>query len=108
MTLPPIVMQPMVTASSATESTPVDSTSPPAQNSTPSATIRPMPKRSIRTPAKGEKNSETIKPIEKIAAVVPRDQPYSSRIGGNSSEKATRTLAPIAMVMKATASTTQP
>ena len=101
-------MQPMVTAISATEAAPVESASPPALISVPSATIRPAPKRSIRTPANGEKNSETRKPAEKIAAVVPRDQPYSSRIGGKSSEKATRTLAPMAMVAKATASTTQP
>ena len=108
MTLPPIVMQPKVTASSATEPTPVDSARPPAESTTPSDTIRPTPNRSISTPAKGEKNRETRKPVEKIAAVVPRDQPYSSRIAGKRSEKATRTLAPIAMVMKATASTTQP
>ena len=38
----------------------------------------------------------------------PRSQPNSSRIGGNSSEKAVRALTPIAMVTKATPTMIQP
>ena len=54
------------------------------------------------------KVAETRKPIENAAAVTPRSQPNSSRIGAKRSENAVRALTPIAMVTKATAITTQP
>ena len=66
------------------------------------------PKRSIAVPMKGESRAEAKKPTEKAAAVVPRLQPYSSRIGGNRSEKEVRTLTLTPRVTKATATTTQP
>ena len=51
---------------------------------------------------------DVTKPIEKVAAIVARSQPNSSRIGGKRSEKDVRALTPIAMEMKATATTIQP
>jgi hypothetical protein len=48
------------------------------------------------------------KPNEKMPAVTPRSQPNSSRIAGNSSEKAVRALTPIAIVTKAMPTKNQP
>ena len=52
--------------------------------------------------------AETMKPNEKAPAVVPRSQPNSSRIGGNSSENAVRAFTATPMVTKTTATITQP
>ncbi len=66
------------------------------------------PRRSISRPSAGLSTAETRKPKEKAPAVTPRSQPNSSRIGGNSSEKAVRALTPMPMVTKATPTMTQP
>ena len=52
--------------------------------------------------------AETMKPKEKAPAVVPRSQPNSSRIGGNSNENAVRALTATPMVTKTTATMIQP
>ena len=52
--------------------------------------------------------AETRKPNEKAPAVTPRSQRNSSRIGGNSSEKAVRALTPMPIVTNTTATITQP
>ena len=62
----------------------------------------------MKSPIQGVKTVETRKPTEKAPAVTPRSQPNSSRIGGNSSEKAVRALTPRAMVTNAMPTTTQP
>ena len=49
-----------------------------------------------------------MKPAENTLAVMARSQPNSFRIGGNSSEKAVRALAPRPSVTNATATITQP
>ena len=66
------------------------------------------PRRSIKRPSDGLRTAETRKPKEKAPAVTPRSQPNSSRIGGNSSEKAVRALTPRPVVTKATATMIQP
>ena len=52
--------------------------------------------------------ADTRKPNEKAPAVTPRSQPNSSRIAGNSSEKAVRALTPTAIVTNAIATSSQP
>ena len=59
-------------------------------------------------PRAGLRAAETRKPKEKAPAVTPRSQPNSSRMGGKSREKAVRALTPTPMVMKHTATMTQP
>ena len=56
----------------------------------------------------GVKTVEARKPIENAPAVMPRSQPNSSRIGGNSSENAVRALTASAMVTNEIPITTQP
>ena len=51
---------------------------------------------------------DAANPIEKAAAVTPRSQPNSSRMGGKKSENEVRALTPIDMVTKAMPITTQP
>jgi hypothetical protein len=46
--------------------------------------------------------------MENVAAMVPLDQPNSSRIGGNKSENDVRALTEIAIDMKAMPMMTQP
>jgi hypothetical protein len=72
-----------------------------------SETVR-GPRRSIIRPSAGLRKADTRKPNEKAPAVTARSQPNSSRIGGNSSEKAVRALTPTAMVTKTTATTSHP
>ena len=52
--------------------------------------------------------AETRKPNEKAPAVTARSQRNSSRIGGNSSEKAVRALTPMPIETNTTATITQP
>jgi hypothetical protein len=62
----------------------------------------------MRAPMNGEKKFETKKPTAIAPAVVPRDQPNSSRIDGKRREKAVRALTTSAMVTKAVPTMTQP
>ena len=66
------------------------------------------PRRSVSQPTQGVTSAETRNPNEKAPAVMPRSQPNSSRIGGNSREKAVRALTPIAIVTNATATRSHP
>ena len=66
------------------------------------------PLRSISRPSSGLSTAETMKPNEKAPAVTPRSQPNSSRMGGNSSEKAVRAFTQMAIVTKTTPTTIQP
>ena len=75
---------------------------------TPSSFTTSGPRRSISLPSDGLMMAETMKPNEKAPAVVPRSQPNSSRIGGNSSENAVRAFTATPMVTKTTATMTQP
>ena len=59
-------------------------------------------------PIPAERGIEARNPKEKMPAVSPRDQPVSSRIGGNRRENAVRLLAPIPIVTIATPTTSQP
>ena len=59
-------------------------------------------------PMPAERGMEARNPNEKMPAVSPRDQPVSSRIGGNRSENAVRLLAPMLMVTNAAATTSHP
>ena len=81
---------------------------PPPTRTDPAVITRPGPNRLIATPRKGANSIEVTKPTEKIAAVSARGQPNSSRIGGNRSEKAVRTLTPTPIVTNATETITQP
>jgi len=56
----------------------------------------------------GVTSADTRNPNEKAPAVMPRSQPNSSMMAGNSSEKAVRALTPTAIVTNATATRTQP
>ncbi len=62
----------------------------------------------MRRPISGLMKAESRKPKEKAPAVRPRSQRNSSRIGGNSSEKAVRALTPIAIDTNTTPTITQP
>ena len=66
------------------------------------------PQRSINMPTMGAYTVAARKPHEKAAAVLPRSQPNSARMGGNNKEKVVRVFTPIASVTKATATTAQP
>ena len=59
-------------------------------------------------PSTGLRIAETTKPKENAPAVTPRSQRNSSRIGGNSKEKAVRALTPMPIVTNTTATITQP
>jgi hypothetical protein len=74
----------------------------------PTGSIKRGPNLSINTPLKGVRMVETINPMENVAAMVPLDQPNSSRIGGNKSENDVRALTEIAIDMKAMPMMTQP
>ena len=84
------------------------SSSPPPIRTTPSSITARGPARSISLPISGLTMPDTTKPKEKAPAVTPRSQPNSSRMGGKSREKAVRALTPTPMVMKHTATMTQP
>ena len=66
------------------------------------------PKLCMDVPTNGAYTMAARKPHENAAAVVPRSQPNSARIGGNSSENVVRVLTAIASVTKATPTTAQP
>ena len=66
------------------------------------------PQRSMSMPTMGAYTVAARKPQENAAAVLPRSQPNSARMGGNSKEKVVRVFTPIASVTKATATTAQP
>ena len=51
---------------------------------------------------------DAANPRENAAAVTPRSQPNSSRMGGKKSENEVRALTPTDMVTKAIPTTTQP
>ena len=82
--------------------------SPVATVHAPRGITNPGPNRSMSQPMPAESGIEARKPNEKTPAVSPRDQPVSSRSGGNRREKAVRLLAPMPIVTNATATTTQP
>ena len=56
----------------------------------------------------GPRIADTRKPNENAPAVIPRDQPNSSRIGGKKSENAVRALTPTPIVTNAIATMNQP
>src|SRR2546426_10848597 len=66
------------------------------------------PRRSISRPREGLRTAETRKPKENAPAVTPRSQPNSSRIGGESSEKAGRAVNPPPPAAKGAAPMTPP
>ena len=70
--------------------------------------IRRGPKRVITNPSVGTSMMDAANPIEKTAAVTPRSQPNSSRMGGKKSENEVRALTPTDIVTKAIPTTTQP
>ena len=74
----------------------------------PSGMTRRGPQRSMSIPTMGAYTVAARKPQEKAAAVLPRSQPNSSRMGGKSREKVVRVFTPMASVIKATATTAQP
>ncbi len=59
-------------------------------------------------PSSGVIAADTRKPNEKAPAVTARSQRNSSRIGGNSSEKAVRALTPMPIDTNTTATISQP
>ena len=81
---------------------------PRADTAAPAGTTKRGPNLSIKIPNIGARKEYPKKPTEKAAATVPRLQPNSSNIGGNNKEKVVLALRPTPIVIKPTATITQP